>query len=225
MAFHALYILQRFALSLHCEIRFPEPHLLSTWEELLTLASSCWRCLRKISEAAKLTTNLVAGGLCWFVHLESAWIWYGGSVHPLLCLFAPDLNWLDIILQTLSIDFCLGKTRVSSIFFLPGWKTATVLVSHWCWGAKQMVCTLPTGHVYMFDVFVCFCFGIAKGLSEQRGQCLLLLGTWVTSSFVVRSRPFVGSPMGSALNCIILCLLPQALPTYFCGVSTMGSAL
>ena len=71
----------------------------------------------------------------------------------------------------------------------------------------------------MFDVFVCFCFGSAKGLSEQRGQCLLPLGTWVKSSFVVRSRPFVVSPMGSALKCIILCLLPQALPTDFCGVN------
>ena len=47
-----------------------------------------------------------------------------------------------------------------------------------------------------------------------------LLGTWVNSSFVVRSRPFVVSTVGSVTAQhynvsykIILCLLPQALPT------------
>lgn len=142
------------------------------------LASSCWSCLRKKSEEANLRTNLVADGLCWFVHLESAWLWYAGSVHQLLCLFAPDLTSSYRLSPSLRwflppYSRLVRHWSTSSVFFLPGWKTATVLVSHWywCWGAKRMICTFPPGHVYMFDVFVCFCFGIAKGLSEHRGQC------------------------------------------------------
>ena len=50
------------------------------------------------------------------------------------------------------------------------------------------------------------------------GRCSHVLGTWVKSSFVVRSRPFVVSPMDSALYCIVLCLWPQALSIYSCGV-------
>ena len=131
---------------------------------------------------------------------------YDTEVAFTLCSVFLPLTWID--LQRVSpLTFALlrhGLVRSVSCQvekLPPFWShTGVGVPSRW------FVHCQPAMFICLMFLYV-FVFGSAKGLSEQRGQCLLPLGTWVKSSFVVRSRPFVVSPMGSALKCIIFMLV------------------